>query len=216
MAALDANVCAVRWWSRCVGLPYRRAQCHRDEGRNGTGMWPMCWGANRLCVDHWRSSRIVAMRHDVARNWRRRIAGGLEPAQTMLLEPAMQHIGIHAMFTRRGGNRCAGLLARRDQFSLELWRIGAARARHRITRGVRIFEHRVHGCFVDAILLGGLRSLKMGLRAPYCLSPQGSCAHSDPVEHAERSGHQGRVRGMSHVRSGASWARCRSGHWKPD
>lgn len=33
-------------------------------------------------------------------------------AQTMLLEPAMQHIGIHAMFTRGCGNRCAGLQAR--------------------------------------------------------------------------------------------------------
>ena len=132
-------------------------------------MRSMCRGTNRLCVDHWGSSRIVAMRHDVARSWRRRIAGGLEPAQTMLLEPAMQHIGIHAVFTRRGGNRCAGLLARGDQFSLELWRIGAARARHRITRGVRIVEHRVHGCFVDAILLGGQRSLKMGLPAPYGL-----------------------------------------------
>lgn len=86
-------------------------------------------------------------------------------AQTMLLEPAMQHIGIHAMFTRRGGNRCARLQARGDQFSLELWCIGAARARHRITRGLSVFEHRVHGGFVDAILLGGLCSIKMGLPA---------------------------------------------------
>ena len=92
------------------------------------------------------------------------------PAQTLLLEPAMQHIGIHAMFTRRGGDRCAGLQARGDQFDLELWRIGAARARHRIARGLRIFEHRVHGCFVDAILLKELFSIKMGLPDAYAES----------------------------------------------
>ena len=50
----------------------------------------------------------------------RRIAGARVQALTVLFEPAMQHVGIHAVFTRRGGNRCAGLLACSDQFSLEL------------------------------------------------------------------------------------------------
>lgn len=40
----------------------------------------------------------------------------------------MHHVGIHAMFTRRGGNRCAGLLARGDQFSLELRAVDPASA----------------------------------------------------------------------------------------
>ena len=126
----------------------------------------MCWGANRLCVGHWRSS-IVAVCSDVAHNSGRHIAGDLALAETMLLETAMQHFGIHAMFTRCGGNRCAGLQARGDQFCLELRRIGAARARHRVTRGLRIFEHRVHGGFVDTMLLKELFSIKKGLPDGY-------------------------------------------------
>ena len=86
----------------------------------------MRWGTNRLCIGHWLSRCIVAVRGDAGRNSMRGIAGGLVKAQTMLLEPAMQHIGIHAMFTRRGGNRCAGLQARGDQFSLELRAVDAA------------------------------------------------------------------------------------------
>ena len=35
-------------------------------------------------------------------------------------EPAVQDIGVHAMFTRCGGNGCAGLQARGDQIGLEL------------------------------------------------------------------------------------------------
>lgn len=46
----------------------------------------------------------------------------------MLLEPAMQHVGIRAMLTRRGGNRCAGLLACGDQFSHELRAVDPASA----------------------------------------------------------------------------------------
>ena len=41
-----------------------------------------------------------------------RIAVGLVQAQAMLPEPAMQDIGIHAMFTGRGSDGCAGLQAR--------------------------------------------------------------------------------------------------------
>jgi hypothetical protein len=55
------------------------------------------------------SRLIVEARSNLARNCGRRIAGDLMLAQTVRLEPAMQHIGIHAMFTRGGGNRCAGL-----------------------------------------------------------------------------------------------------------
>lgn len=88
----------------------------------------MCRGANRLWIDHGLSRCIVAVPGNAACNSMRRIAGALVQALTMLLEPAMQHVGIHAMFTRRGGNLCAGLLACSDQFSLELRCIGAARA----------------------------------------------------------------------------------------
>ena len=130
------------------------------------------WNISRLCSGHRLNHRIASVHSDVARNCIRRIAGGLVLTKTVLLEPAMQHIGIHAMFTRRGGNRCAGLQARGDQLGLELWRIGAARARHRITRGLRIFEHRVHGGFVDAILLKELFRIKMGLPAGYQEMPE--------------------------------------------
>ena len=88
----------------------------------------MCWGANRLWIDHGLSRCIVAVRGDAACNSMRRIAGALVQALTVLLEPAMQHVGIHAMFTRRGGNRCAGLLACGDQFSLELRAVDPASA----------------------------------------------------------------------------------------
>ncbi|HBO5257212.1 TPA: hypothetical protein L4W55_002574 [Pseudomonas aeruginosa] len=56
----------------------------------------------------------------------------------------MQHVGIHAMFTRRGGNRCAGLAARSDQFSLELCAVGPARAGDRVVRMGDLFRHGVH------------------------------------------------------------------------
>ena len=135
-------------------------------------MGAMCRGAHRLGVGHWHRRHIVAVRSDVARHSGRRIASDLVAAQTMLLEPAMQDIGMHAMFTRCGGNRCTGLQARGDQFSLELWCVGAAHARHRITRGLRIFEHRVHGGFVDAILLKELFRIKMGLPAGYQEMPE--------------------------------------------
>lgn len=62
----------------------------------------------------------------------------------MLLEPAMQHVGIHAVFTRRGGNRCADLLARGDQFSLELRAVDPARAGDRVARIGNLLRHGVH------------------------------------------------------------------------
>ena len=67
----------------------------------------------------------------------------------------------------QGCNRGAGLLAGGQQFALELRGIGAARACHRVARGLRVFEHRVHVGFVDAILLRGMYRIKMGLQAAY-------------------------------------------------
>ena len=72
------------------------------------------------------------------------IAGALVQALTMLLEPAMQRVGIHAMFTRCGGNGCAGLLARGDQFSLELRAVDPARAGDTGARVGNLLRHGVH------------------------------------------------------------------------
>lgn len=72
------------------------------------------------------------------------IAAALVLAQTVLSEPAMQHVGIDAMFTRCGGNRCAGLLARGDQFSLELRAVDAALAQARVVRIGSFLRHGVH------------------------------------------------------------------------
>ena len=95
----------------------------------------MCWGANRLWIDHGLSRCIVAVRGD---------AGALVQALTVLLEPAMQHVGIHAVFTRRGGNRCAGLLACGDQFSLELRAVDPASAGGAGVRMGNLLRHGVH------------------------------------------------------------------------
>lgn len=56
----------------------------------------------------------------------------------------MQHVGIHAMFTRRGGNGCAGLLARGDQFSLELRAVDPASAWVTGARIGNLLRHGVH------------------------------------------------------------------------
>ena len=104
----------------------------------------MRWGTNSLCIGHWLSRCIGAVWGDAGRISMRGIAGALVLAQTMLLEPAMQHVGIHAMFTRRGGNRCAGLLARGDQFSLELRAVDAALAQARVVRIGSFLRHGVH------------------------------------------------------------------------
>ena len=63
---------------------------------------------------------------------------------TVLLEPAMQHVGIHAMFTRRGGNGCPGLLACGDQFSLELRAVDPASAGDTGARIGNLLRHGVH------------------------------------------------------------------------
>ena len=66
---------------------------------------------------------------------------------TVLLEPAMQHVGIHAMFTRRGGNGCPGLLACGDQFSLELRAVDPASACGAGARIGNLLRHGVHDGF---------------------------------------------------------------------
>ena len=88
----------------------------------------------------------------------------------MVLEPVVQHVGVHAMLQGQGGNRGARLLVGGEQFALELRGIGTARARHRVARGLRVFvQDRVHVGFVDTILLRGECRIKMGLPAPYKL-----------------------------------------------
>ena len=82
------------------------------------------WGADRLWLDH----LLIKVHSDVASRNMCRIAGGLVQAQAMLPEPAMQHIGIHAMFMRCGGNGCAVLLAGGDQRGLELRAVDPAYA----------------------------------------------------------------------------------------
>ena len=49
----------------------------------------------------------------------------------MLLEPAAQHVGIHAVRCRDGGNGCAGDLLESLQFRLELSTLAATRVRVR-------------------------------------------------------------------------------------
>lgn len=133
--------------TRCLWTHHWRAQCHGDEGGDGVGkhrMGLMCWGANRRWIDHGITSCIGAVRGDAACNSMRRIAGALVQALTVLLEPAMQHVGIHAVFTRRGGNRCAGLLACSDQFSLELRAVDTASAGGAGARIGNLLRHGVH------------------------------------------------------------------------
>ena len=133
--------------TRCLGSHHWRAQCHGDEGGYGVGrhrMGLMCWGANRLWIGHGLSCCIVAVRGDATRNSIRCIAGALVQTLTVLLEPAMQHVGIHAMFTRRGGNGCAGLLACGDQFSLELRAVDPASAGGMGARIGNLLRHGVH------------------------------------------------------------------------
>ena len=63
----------------------------------------------------------------------------------VFLAPAVQHVGIHAMLERQccdGGTR---LHARGHQLDLELRGVGAVRTAYCIARGLRVFEHRVHG-----------------------------------------------------------------------
>ena len=62
----------------------------------------------------------------------------------MFFEPAVQHVGVHPVLP---GQRCdgnTGLLARRHQLGLELWRVGPVCAMGRAYRRRRVFEHGVH------------------------------------------------------------------------
>jgi hypothetical protein len=61
-----------------------------------------------------------------------------------LLAPAVQQVGIHAMLQSHRSDRCTGILAHGRQLGLELRGVGAVRAAMRISRGLRVFEHRVH------------------------------------------------------------------------
>lgn len=49
-----------------------------------------------------------------------------------VLEPTVQHVGIHSMLPGRGCNGNAGLLTGRHQFGFELCRVGAVGMRCRI------------------------------------------------------------------------------------
>ena len=62
----------------------------------------------------------------------------------MFLEPAVQHVGVHAMLPGYGRNGGSWLLARRHQFSFELAGVGAVGAPDRISGKVGGFEHGVH------------------------------------------------------------------------
>ena len=101
-----------------------------------------------------------AVRSDVARNSMRRIAGALVQALAMLLEPAILHISIYAMFTRRGGNRCAGLLARGDHLRFDLRAVDPARAGD---TGVRIGNLLRHGVHDDLRGHHGARNVSFGV-----------------------------------------------------
>ena len=48
------------------------------------------------------------------------------------------------MFTRRGGNRCAGLPSHGDQFNIELRAVDPARAGDRVARIGDLLRHGVH------------------------------------------------------------------------
>ncbi len=63
----------------------------------------------------------------------------------VLLEPAVQYVGIHAMLQSQCCNGCSRLHASGHQPGLELRGIGAVGTAHCVARGVSVFEHRVHG-----------------------------------------------------------------------
>ena len=78
----------------------------------------------------------------------------------MLLEPAVQHVGVHAVLQGYCGNGRVRLLAGHYQFGLELARVGAVGRPIRISRKVWFFEHGVHG---------GLPDLTTRARAQRCM-----------------------------------------------
>lgn len=65
-------------------------------------------------------------------------------ALSVFLEPAMQNAGVHAVQQGLSRDRSARLLAGCHQFGFELRGVGAGCATHRITRGLRFYEHSVH------------------------------------------------------------------------
>ena len=107
------------------------AKRHRDEGWHSR---LLCRGADRLWIDHLLITRVIAVHSSDTGRSMCRIAVGLVQAQAMLPEPAMQDIGIHAMFTGRGSDGCAGLQARGDQIGLELRAVDPACAGDRVAR----------------------------------------------------------------------------------
>ena len=63
----------------------------------------------------------------------------------VLLAPSVQHVGIHAVTQRQRSDGGSGLHASGHQLGLELRGVGAMRTAHGVARGLRVFEHRVHG-----------------------------------------------------------------------
>ena len=62
----------------------------------------------------------------------------------VFFEPAVQHVGIHAMLPGYGCNGRTGDLAGRYQFCFELGCVGTVGASGRILGEVWVFEHGVH------------------------------------------------------------------------
>ena len=62
----------------------------------------------------------------------------------VFLEPAVQHVGIHAMLHGQRGNRGPRALAGCDQIGFELGAVCAVAASRRVTGQLRVFEHGVH------------------------------------------------------------------------
>jgi len=66
------------------------------------------------------------------------------PTLLVFFEPAVQHVGVHAMLPGYGSNGCPRALAGRYQFSFELGCVGTVGASGRILGEVWVFEHGVH------------------------------------------------------------------------
>lgn len=183
---------------------------------------------------------IVAVRSDVARNWGCHIAVDLVPAQTMLLEPAMQHIGIHAMFTRRGGNRCTWLQACGDQLGLELRAVDPTRARDGIARWGSLLRHGVHddlrghdGAWKSSVRVDGitgrircLRNWAARVSVPMRCGCRAICSNWSTTRRLGGHGPTGKPTGMTRLCPNRSatknscgvlmWSGCQAFAWHPD
>jgi len=62
----------------------------------------------------------------------------------MLFEPAVQHIGVHAMAVGQGRDGSSRFQASGNQFRLEGWGVGSEGTPGGVSRNVRVFEHGVH------------------------------------------------------------------------